>query len=271
MYTWEIQDDNQKKQVKSANGNTLTHTFDATGHYLVTLHARSPNGSMDADSRRITIESREPVVALDPPRPINAELPNTFIFDASKSYNPDSNSRNNLTYIWRVNGQRVELQNSSNGGARGELTFDSIGKNTVSVTVSNDAGKVATAEQHFEVKSILSASMKISPQVAQVGNTIRFIADAPYADFFTWNMGDGTPAVSSSSRTAQHTFARSGIYTVSLTVNRGGSNEQNTVSRKVYITDMSTPLAIIQASNASNSVIEEDNICNGKPAWIVNR
>lgn len=270
-YTWEVQDDAGNRTIKSANGTTLTHEFDATGTYLVTLRARSANGTIDADSKRISIEAREPIVALDQPKIVSSELPNTFVFDAGKSYDPDTNSRTGLIYTWRVNNQRVELNNPTNNGARGELTFDSLGENTVSVTVTNPSGKVATAEQTFRVTSLLSAEIRISPQVTQVGQPVNFIANAPYADFFTWNMGDGSAQVSNSARTAQHTFQRAGIYNVTLTVNRGGGSEQNTVTRKIYVTDMSNPLAIIQASNSSNSVVQEDNICHNEPAWMVNR
>lgn len=34
---------------------------------------------------------------------------------------------------------------------------------------------------------------------------------------------------------------------------------------------MTHPLAIIQASNTSNSIIEEEKTCQNQPAWIVNR
>ena len=91
-YSWQIQDDNNQKVLKSAAGNTLDYKFDTIGQYIVTLNARSPNGNIDSDSHTITIESREPIVNLETPVSINSERPNTFVFDSSKSYDPDTMS-----------------------------------------------------------------------------------------------------------------------------------------------------------------------------------
>lgn len=91
-YSWQIQNDTNAKILKSAAGNTLNYKFDTIGTYIVTLNARSPNGAIDSDSRRVTIESRDPIVNLESPVPMSQEKPNTFVFDASKSYDPDTMS-----------------------------------------------------------------------------------------------------------------------------------------------------------------------------------
>lgn len=110
-YIWQIQDQDGKKNTVSSKGLTITHTFDTIGSYIVTLTAKNPNGSTDTDSKIITIESREPVVNLDTPKILNEENPNIFVFDASRSYDPDTNSRTNLSYTWRLNGTKVNLDN----------------------------------------------------------------------------------------------------------------------------------------------------------------
>jgi PKD repeat protein len=58
-YSWQIQDDNNKKIVSSLPGNSLKYKFDKIGNYIITLTARSPNGDIDTDSRQITIETCE--------------------------------------------------------------------------------------------------------------------------------------------------------------------------------------------------------------------
>lgn len=168
-YIWEIQDENGTRIVRSPNGLSFSHTFERIGSYIVTLTARNPNGQVDTDSKVITVESRDPIAAMDNPKPIRDENPNTFIFDATKSYDPDTNSRQNLTYTWRLNGSLITLDDISHGGARGTLTFDSLGENTISVTVANAHGKIATAEQKFTVNSLLSVGLIITPQVTQGG------------------------------------------------------------------------------------------------------
>lgn len=70
-------------------------------------------------------------------------------------------------------------------------------------------------------------------------------------------MGDGTPVTSGTSRAIQHTYKQSGTYTITMNVNREGGTETNTISRKVYVSDTESPFAIIDATNSSNSIIEE--------------
>ena len=92
-YSWQIQDDNNKKIVSSLPGSSLKYKFDKIGNYIITLTARSPNGDIDTDSRQITIESRAPMENLESPKPANTETPNILVFDASKSYDPDTMGR----------------------------------------------------------------------------------------------------------------------------------------------------------------------------------
>ncbi len=89
-YSWQIQDDNNRKIISNIPGKSLKHKFDKIGNYIVTLTARSPNGEVDTDSKQITIESRAPIVNLDMPKAISNETPNIITFDASKSYDPDT-------------------------------------------------------------------------------------------------------------------------------------------------------------------------------------
>jgi len=186
-YSWQIQNEQGDRVIRSANGPSLTYTFTEIGSYIVTLNARSPNGGTDSDSVVINVESREPIAALDAPRAVSSERPNTFLFDASKSYDPDTNSRQGLTYTWRLNGQAINLDNASDNGAKGSLTFENTGENTISVTVANTFGKIATAEQKFSVTSLLAVNLIITPQVTQINKPVNFIAQSPNADFFEWN------------------------------------------------------------------------------------
>ncbi len=117
-YTWQIQDENGNKTVKTGEGMNFKHKFENVGQYIVSLTAKSPNGTTDSDSKVITIESRVPVVSIDIPRPPNSEKPNTISFDASKSYDPDTSSRKNLTYTWRIDGEKITLDNLESDGAK---------------------------------------------------------------------------------------------------------------------------------------------------------
>ena len=276
-YLWTVQsNDTGKRDTQSGNGTSFNYTFKDIGSYTVTLTAKSPNGEIDSDSKTITIESREPIATLDAPKSLNSEQPNTFIFDASRSYDPDTNSRQGLTYTWRLNGELIKLDELANTStdqknSRGTYTFDTTGENTIQVTVANKHGKIGSAEQKFNVTSILSGDMRIASQVAKVGDEVSFLAISKNAKFFTWNMGDGSPQTSGSARAVTHKFKTTGIYNVSVTLQGESANDTTTITRKVYITDMDSPLAIINFTNSSNSVVMESGVCDGKDAYILNR
>ncbi len=68
------------------------------------------------------------------------------------------------------------------------MIFNKVGNHIIQLTVANQYGKVSTSEQKFEVKSILSANILITPRVAPIGTSINFIAQSENADFFEWNM-----------------------------------------------------------------------------------
>ncbi len=217
-YSWSIQNEDNKKVLKSAIGSRLSHKFDTIGSYIVTLTSRSPNGNIDTDSRIVTIESQEPVINLMAPAPQSKEKPNTIVFDASRSFDPDSLSRKGLTFNWRLNGERVTLDGTEGDGSQGTLKFDKIGTNTIALTVTNVYGKIKTIEKTFEVLSVLSVNMIAAPSVAPIGTKMNFIAQSENAGFFEWNMGDGSPPINGSRKVVQHTFNKTGIYRVTLTV-----------------------------------------------------
>lgn len=270
-YSWQIQDENGNKVVKTGEWSSFKHKFDAVGSYIVTLTSKSANGNIDTDSKIITIESREPVVTIDNPRPVKSEKPNTIVFDATKSYDPDTNSRKNLTYTWKIDGEKVVLDNIENDGAKGTYTFDSKWTHRVSVTVANVFGKITTVENQFDVTSTLSVNMFSTPRVVKRGEPVTIIGQSANAEFFEWNTGDGSPTVNGTNRSIQHIYKQSGTYDVRLNVNRDGASETNSITRKVYVTDTDSPFAIIDANNASNSVIEEVGVCNWEDALIINR
>jgi PKD repeat protein len=269
-YSWQIQDENNKKVVKSGIGSTFKYKFDAIGTYIVTMTARSPSGKEDADSRTITIESREPVINLDTPLAVNSESPNVITFDASKSYDPDTMSRKWLNYTWKLDGEKVTLDDIREGGARGTMIFGTKGKHTISLTVNNSYGKSKTVEREFEVKSVLDVGMLITPRVAPLGSIVNLIGRSENAEFFGWNTGDSTPEINGAKKVIQHIFAKTGIYEVTLTASTSGG-DSNQVKRKIYVTDTNAPFALIDITNNGNTSYEDTTACGGSGAIVVNR
>jgi len=270
-YSWKIQDDNNRAVVNNLAGNALRFKFDKVWNYIITLTARSPNGEIDTDSREIQIESRAPVINLDSPRALSTETPNTLVFDASKSYDPDTMSRKWLTYTWRIDGERIDLDNKNTDGSRWTYTFDTTWTRTVSLTVSNSFWKVTTIERQFDVRSILSVNMLITPRVAPLGTIVNFIAQSDNGDFFEWNMWDGSAIKSGNRKIMQHMYQKTGVYDVSVVASTARWGESNRIQRRVFVTDTNSPYAMIQISNGSNTAYYDPDACSWSGATVINR
>lgn len=123
-YSWKVQDnDIVDKPIVTQIGSLFTYKPKKVGQYLVTLTSRSPNGNTDSDTRFITIESRPPIINLDSPKPLNSEKPNTMVFDASRTYDPDTKSAKDLSYQWNIDGEDVILSDTQKGGSIGTYYF----------------------------------------------------------------------------------------------------------------------------------------------------
>jgi PKD repeat protein len=88
------------------------------------------------------------------------------------------------------------------------------------VTVANVYGKITTIDKQFEVTSTLTVNMISTPKVVKRGTPISLIGQSANAEYYEWNMGDGSPQINGTTKTIQHIYQKSGIYTVTLTVNR---------------------------------------------------
>lgn len=270
-YSWQIQDDNNKKIINNLPGNSLKHTFDKVWTYIITLNARSPNGDIDTDSKQITIESQAPVANIENPVPLSSESPNILVFDGSKSFDSDTMSRKWLTYSWYLDGEKITLDNPSLDGAKWQLEFSAVWSHTIKLTIANSYGKVTTTEKKFDVRSVLSGKLLITPRVAPIGTTIHLIAQSENADFFEWNMGDGSPTILGNRRMIQHKYAKTWIYDITLTITNGKTSESNSIKRRIHITDTWSPFAMIGITNPSSTVYHDADACDGNWATIVNR
>lgn len=270
-YQWTITDLSQNKKIHSSTETSTNFIFPKIGRYAVTLMAQSANGKTDIDTKEVTIESRNPIANIES-RNVNSETPNIFLLDASKSYDPDTNTRQGLSYSWKVDGRNVTLSQSSLENAKGYYTFSELGEHTISLSVTNPYGKVSTKEMKIQVNSLLSVALDISPLVIQIGKTTTLRATAPGATFYEWSISDGSANILGSDRQIQHQFQKSGAYDATLTVKNGDGKQSNTITRKIYVTDTNKPFSLITIKDSNGNRLQEvKNACNGNPAVIVNR
>ena len=165
-YNWEIRDDDTGTLIFKDSGISTTYKFKRTGKFSVRLKTISPDGQEDIDTQSLSIESRQPIAQFSHSVSHN-ETPNTFVFDATRSYDPDLFDEGKLQYEWSVNGEPIQLQNSSRNGAIGEYTFNKLGTHTVVLRVSDEEGKVGETKSDVSIKNLLSLRMNMSPQIVR--------------------------------------------------------------------------------------------------------
>lgn len=269
LYYWDVKDANTGKSIASGEGISFPYTFKWVGTYIVTLVARPPNGISDADSRTITIASRDPFVSFDI-NTLDTSRPNTITLNALASYDADTRTNEWLTYSWQIDSMDVKLNDPKKNGAQWTYTFDTIGDHPVTLTVVNKYGKVATLTKTVTINSLLSVSLTSQPKVATIGSPFSFTVDAPEAIYYEWDFGDNSGIEHGTNTSPTHTYFQWGKYTVSLTVSDQNGNSNRTQTA-VYVANSDEPLAVIQVKNGNTPIEEAQNVCNGEPWYRINR
>ena len=269
-YKWEIVDPDTNVTLYSSKNPIATYRFPRMGRYIVRLKTTTANGREDTDTVTVVINSKEPVANFSV-RNVSSETPNTFIIDATTSYDPDSKESSKLGFAWNIDGERVELKEASRNGALGKYSFDTLGTHKITLEVTNEQGKMTSNTTDLNITSLLAVKLVASPRITAVGNPMNFVAESKEATIFEWNFGDSKTDTTQTSRVS-HTYMKSGNYDVTLTV-RGGSNAggSNTITRKVYVADANAPYSVSTAKIGSDEIFATPDACDGKEALVVNR
>ena len=223
IYEWTIDD------VVFSNSAETFRTFDTEGNYEVRLSVSDGKGGVDSITETIVVDppNNDPVARFVV-TPISGTTNDTFVFDASNSFDPDGDS---LTYIWsRFRGQEVPIIETSFSSAGQYLTTLTVrdgkgGESTTSVTIT------VTDPTNTPPEAIIEALDATTNTVA-VGTTINFSSNSEDEDgdvlSHVWAI-DGVNFSTTSS--ASRLFNTVGEFTISLTVDdgNGGTDTDTTV------------------------------------------
>ncbi len=148
--------------------------------------------------------------------PSRGEAPLAVAFDASASYDPDGHI---VSYIWNFG------DGQDGTGAEGFHIYENAGTYTVTLTVTDDDGAMATASRVITVKVPDNIAPIVdftaTPRSGEAPLTVVLNATASSdADgtitAYKWNFGDGSPSGMGSVVT--HTYSIPGTYAVVLTI-----------------------------------------------------
>lgn len=123
------------------------------------------------------------------------------------------------SYKWDFKTNKSD--NATSTSKNPTYTYSTVGTYTVTLTVTDDDGASGSTTASIEVvSSNLNAEFTMSPNPAEVGETVDFDASSSSGDIssYKWDFGDGSTETSSSSATTTHDYSAAKNYTVQLTI-----------------------------------------------------
>jgi PKD repeat protein len=148
-------------------------------------------------------------------------------FDASDSYDPDGDD---LSYSWKFG------DGATGTGEKATHIYNSVGKFTITLTVSDGRGGTDEANRTIDINHNPSPSIKVldpSGKSMSVGYTdvvMTFDASGSKDNAndiisYNWEFGDGT---SGEGVTVEHAYPKLGVYKINLTVADSAGNSGKT-------------------------------------------
>ncbi len=202
----------------SGTGVTISRAYSQSGTYNVTLTVTDDRGQTGTTTRQVSIGQAAGISAKFNTSPA-APIPNqTVFFNASES--TPSAGHAISSYTWDFG------DGSTGSGVTTSHAYTTVGSYTVTLTVTDDAGKTASTTLTLAVgSSNPTAAFTFSPTDPLPGSTVNFNASTSQAAAgrrivsYTWDFGDGSALQTTSSATISHPYGASeNTYTVTLTV-----------------------------------------------------
>lgn len=207
-YTWEMGDGT------TATGETVSHSYDETGEYDVTLTVEG-NGVEETTTETVTVGDVSPVADIQMDAdPDDITVDDTVTFDGSGSHSTDGEI---LNHTWEFgDGGTAE-------GETAEYSYTEPGAYEMTLEV-DDGEDTATATKRVTVISRTpEPQVSYSPQEPVAGSPMTFDASDSHSpdgeiQQVVWEFGDGNEAVGME---VEHTYDEPGEYEVTVEVDDG--------------------------------------------------
>jgi len=198
----------------TAAGQVVTHQF-AAGNFPVTLTVKDASNRAVSSTRTMTVKTGTNPTAAFVVSPSSTIPGQTVFFNAAAS--TASGTRTLVDYQWNFG------DGATGRGVTASHAFGAVGSYTVSLTVVDDAGRMATTTSTVVVATTGSASpvakITFSPTTPAHGLPVNFSgADSTSSspiDSYMWDFGDGNTGFG---LTPSHVFAAAGSYIVRVTI-----------------------------------------------------
>ncbi len=235
-YTWDFGDGDSK------SGRNVSHVYEESGIYTLTLTVQDAQGNKDIDELEIRVidEGSPPMAKIDTIPSLNSDKvtgtsPLTLEFDATKSTDPDNDI---VEYEWDFDGDgRVDET-----GSKVEFTYDEVGEFEAKLTVTDSFGNQDTSFLPIEVtEQGIIAKLEVDQNNGEVPLTVHFDASgSSYKEgnivAYEYDFGDGNTTISGSS--LSYKYKSVGTFSASVTV-VGDDGERDTATVQIVVRPVS--------------------------------
>ena len=218
-------------------GLRVTHSFAQQGLFNVKLTVTNDRGASSTTTASVAVGPSFLPVAKFTTSPAAPFVGDTVFFNASASTAGAGHTL--VSYRWSFGDGAATAT-----GVNTTHVYTSGGNFTVQLTVTDEAGQSVTNETILTVTIPASptASFTVSPTLPAVAQPAVFDASnskaAPGQTIveYSWNFGDNTAIVRTSSPTVVHHYAIAGSYVVTLVVKDGGGRTGTVTGTVIVIT-----------------------------------
>ena len=229
-------------------GPTISHTYNAIGSYIATLTAKDSAGanSATAATAAINVINRLPVAVLTP-SVTSGDSPLAVSFDGAASHDADAGD-SIVSYTFGFGDGSPPV---AQPGATVSHTYTRRGTYNATLSVTDKhGGTSAPATLQIVVNpGPPVAQLAVSPSSAAKGDTVTLDASYSSGDdvaSYTFDFGDGSPALTQPGATTSHVYKRGGAYPVTLSV-RDTQDVVRSTTTTVTITN-TPPVAAVTAT-----------------------
>lgn len=233
----------------SATGVRVDHAWGAPGSFVTTAEATLADGRTVTETATVTVTADDP----PPDGPAGDPVARITVTPAAGGAAPLTVTADATAST--AGGDPIERYSidfgdgTTTADARAVHTFTQAGDYTVTVTVTDAAGRTAAASDGVRVTGavIVDPVARVSARAAAPTAPTDVIADASASTpgsnpitSYTFTFSDGTTVGPQAAATAQHAVTAAGVYTVGVSV-RDSAGRTSTANASVEVTAATTP------------------------------
>ncbi len=255
------------------NERTLTHSFDESGTYCVSLTVMTDQSSQNNTfSQTVEVDSLPPVSVVDY-KVLNKNQPSTFQLNASGTYDPDEPEKE-FTYFWDVSPGEAGRDWQFVGNRTDEkpqIIFNNPGDYEVTLEVYDaefpndpEAGESGVSTKSISVTEVLDVAwdedQQVTASLTEDGQSepLDFTIISRNGVAYEIDFGDGETDfgdIVGGTGTISHSYRQAGAYTVELTVFDANDNDKS-ITKRVFVSGGDDPISIITLYINENEVAD---------------